>query len=76
MLKEEQGEWITKELYMKLLPAMGVNINFPRAYRHASKFFLGVVEETIYIVSYCMMYGTLDTLTGEVMKALTEQGQT
>ena len=32
VLTEYQVEWLTKELYSKLLPAMGVNRNFPRAY--------------------------------------------
>ena len=56
-LTEEQGEWITKELYRKLLPAMGVNRNFTRAYRHALKMFQGMglpeikVEQTIAMVS-------------------------
>ena len=30
-LIEEQVECLTKELYMKLFPAMGFNWNFPRA---------------------------------------------
>ena len=69
-LTEEQGEWLTKELYSKLFPEMGVNRNFPRVYRHASKMFLGMrlpdinVECTFVMVSYCMMHGTSDKLTG------------
>ena len=41
-LTEEQGEWLTKELYTKLLPAMVVNRNFHRAYLHASKISQGM----------------------------------
>ena len=36
-LTEEQGEWITKELYRKSLPEIGVNRIFPWAYCRASK---------------------------------------
>ena len=81
-LAEDQGECITKELYRKLLPAMGVNQNLPWAYCHVSKMFQGMgiseitVYQTIATVSYCMIHGTSDTLTGESMRALVEQVQT
>ena len=42
-LTKEQGYWITKELYRKLLPEMGVNRNFSRANRHTYKMFQEVV---------------------------------
>ena len=41
-ITEDQGEWLTKELYRKLLPELGVHSNFPRAYCHASKMFQGM----------------------------------
>ena len=73
-LAEDQGECITKELYRKLLPAMGVNQNLPWAYCHVSKMFQGMgipeimVEQTIAMVIYCIMHGKSDMLTGEEMR--------
>ena len=81
MLTEDQGNWLTKELYRTLLLALGSNINLPRAYRHASKIFQGmgfpeiVVEQKIAIVNYCMIYGISGMLMGKAMRASAEQIQ-
>ena len=75
MSSEEQVEWLTNELYSKLLTEMGVNRNFHRAYRHASKMFQGMglpeikVDQIIDMVSYCMMHGTSDTLKRDAIRA-------
>ena len=58
---------------------MGVNRNFPRAYRHASKNFQGIgfpdtmVEQTFDMVIYCMLHGASNMVMGEAMRALVEQ---
>ena len=60
---------------------MGVNRNFPRAYRHASKIFQGIgfsdtmVEQIFDMVIYCMLHGASNMLTGEAMRALVEQAK-
>ena len=80
-LAKEQVDWLTKELYRKLLPAMGVNRDFPRYYRHESKMFqvMGLpeimVEQPIYMVGYCMLHGTSNTLKVEEMRYSVEQVQ-
>ena len=74
-LTKEQGEWLTKELYRKVLLDMGVNRNPPWTYQHVSKIFKGMglpeimVEKTIVMVSYSMMYGIVDMLIGEAMRS-------
>ena len=74
MLTEGQGEWLTKELYRKLLPEFGVNQNLPQAYQHVFTIFQGMglpsimVEQTVAMVSYCMIHGTPDRLTGYATK--------
>ena len=81
MLTEDQGECLTKKLYRKLLPSMGVNHNFPWAYLNVSKIFreMGPSEimfgQMIDVVGYCMMHWTSDTLTGEAMRYSAEQVQ-
>ena len=80
-LSELQGEWLTEELYRKLLLAMVANRNFYWAYHHSSKMFQEMdypefkIEQKISMVSYCMMHGTSNRLTGEAMRALAKQVQ-
>ena len=72
---------MTKGLYRKLLPAIGVDRNLPKEFRHATLMFQGlglpevVVEQTIEMVGYFLMHGAADTLTGEAMRASSEQVQ-
>ena len=78
-VNRESGRESHKEIYRKLLLVMVVNRNYPLAYCHVSKMFQGMslqeimIKQKITMVSYCMMHGTSDTLTGEEMRALAEQ---
>ena len=80
-LTEDQGEWLTKELYRKLLQEVGVNHDLLWAYRHAFKMFqwMGLreinIEQTIDVVGYCMIHCTSYTLMGEAMRSLEEHVQ-
>ena len=80
-ITEKQGSLITKKLFTNLLPKVGVNRNFPLAYRHAPMALPGLgllqirVEQLIGQICQILIHGAIDSTTGSLLCISFEQAQ-